>query len=173
MKILVLNGSPRPHGTTAGMIEAFQKGAEEAGHDVCVVNVAHMNVKGCLGCDYCRNQEKEKCVQQDEMQSLYPEFLSADMIVFASPIYYFTMSAQLQAVIQRTYAIDIPKNVKMTVLILASGDSFVYGPAITQYYHSIVEYWGVKNMGIFTVTEKQSKTDEKRQEICEFARSLV
>ena len=106
------------------------------------------------------------------MQALYPEFLSTDLVVFASPIYSFTLSAQLQAVIHRTYAFGIPKNVKQTALILSSGDAFVYGPAITQYYQSIVEYWGVKNAGIFTANGDKNKSEEKRQELYTFGKNL-
>ena len=106
------------------------------------------------------------------MQAIYPEILSADIIVFASPIYYFTLSAQLQAVIHRTYSIDIPKNVKKVALIMSSGSAYVYGPAITQYYQSIVEYWGVENAGIYTANGKQNKSEEKRQELYRFGKSL-
>ena len=106
------------------------------------------------------------------MKAIYPEILSADMVVFASPIYYFTLSAQLQAVIHRTYAIDIPGNVKKTALILSSGDKYVYGPAIAQYYQSIVEYWGVENAGIFTANGKQNKSQKKRDELYRFGKSL-
>ena len=94
------------------------------------------------------------------------------MVVFASPIYYFTLSAQLQAAIHRTYSIDIPKNVKKVALIMSSGSPFVYGPAIAQYYQSIVEYWGVENAGIFTANGKQNKSEEKRNELYRFGRSL-
>ena len=128
MKILVLNGSPRPNGATADMVVAFAKGASEAGHTVSVVPVARRNVKGCLGCEYCHGKGGGNCVQKDDLQELYPEFLSSDMVVFASPIYYFTLSAQLQAVIHRTYAFGIPRNVKQTALILSSGDAGVYEP---------------------------------------------
>ena len=78
----------------------------------------------------------------------------------------------LQAVIHRTYAFGIPKNVKQTALILSSGDAFVYGPAITQYYQSIVEYWGVKNAGIFTANGEKNKSEEKRQELYAFGKAL-
>ena len=172
MKILVLNGSPHLNGATSDMVNAFAAGAREAGNQVVCLNVARKNIHGCLGCEYCREKESGICVQKDEMQAIYPEILSADMVVFASPIYYFTLSAQLQAAIHRTYAIDIPRNVKKTALILSSGNAFVYGPAITQYYQSIVEYWGVENAGIFTANGKQNNSEEKRSELYRFGKSL-
>ncbi len=172
MKILVLNGSPHINGATSDMVKAFADGAGEAGHEVHVINVAHKNVHGCLGCEYCREKERGVCVQKDDMQEIYPEILTADMVVFASPIYYFTLSSQLQAVIHRTYAIDIPKNVKKTALIMSSGSRFVYGAAITEYFQGIVEYWGVENMGIFTANGKENHSEEKRRQLYAFGKSL-
>ena len=172
MKIVVLNGSPHIDGATSDMVKAFMKGAQEKGHELVIFNAAHMNIRGCLGCEYCRNKGKGVCVQKDDMHKIYPEILSADMVVFASPIYYFTLSAQLQAVIHRTYAIDIPKKVKKVALILSSGSKFVYGPAITQYYQSIVEYWGVENAGIFTANGRQNRSAKKRKELYNFAKNL-
>ena len=172
MKILVLNGSPHLDGATSDMVNAFTKGAQEAGHEIVSINVAHKNIRGCMACEYCRRQEKGVCAQRDDMQAIYPEILSSDMVVFASPIYYFTLSAQLQAAIQRTYAIDIPKKVKKVALILSSGSKFVYGPAITAYYQSVVEYWGVENAGIFTANGRQNKSEKKRKELYRFGKSL-
>ena len=172
MKILILNGSPHIHGATSDMVDAFIKGAEEAGHSIVNINVAHKNIKGCMGCEYCRENGNGVCIQKDDMQSIYPEILGADMIVFASPIYYFTLSAQLQAVIHRTYSIDIPKNVKKTALIMSSGSAYVYGPAIAQYYQSIVEYWGVENAGIFTANSDQNFSQQKREELYNFAKMV-
>lgn len=172
MKILVLNGSPHLGGATSDMVGAFTRGAQGAGHEVVSVNVAHKSIRGCLACEYCREKEKGVCCQKDDMQEIYPEILSSDMVVFASPIYYFTLSAQLQAAIHRTYSIDIPKNVKKVALIMSSGSPFVYGPAIAQYYQSIVEYWGVENAGIFTANGKQNHSEEKRGELYRFGKSL-
>ena len=172
MKILVLNGSPHLNGSTSDMVNAFAQGAKEAGHEVEIINVAHKNIHGCMACEYCREKELGICCQKDDMQSIYPEILSSDMVVFASPIYYFTLSAQLQAAIHRTYSIDIPKNIKKVALIMSSGSPFVYGPAITQYYQSIVEYWGVENAGIFTANGEQNKSREKRDEFYGFGKSL-
>ncbi len=87
MNILALNGSPHLNGNTADMIVGFKAGAEAAGHTVLVENVAHMNIKGCMACEYCREKEKGVCVQKDDMQKIYTEILAADMVVFASPIY--------------------------------------------------------------------------------------
>jgi multimeric flavodoxin WrbA len=172
MKILVLNGSPHLNGATSDMVNAFAQGARETGHEVETINVAHKNIHGCMGCEYCREKEQGICCQKDDMQEIYPEILSSDMVVFASPIYYFTLSAQLQAAIHRTYSIDIPKNVKKVALIMSSGSPFVYGPAIAQYYQSIVEYWGVENAGIFTANGEQNKSREKRDELYGFGKSL-
>ena len=68
--------------------------------------------------------------------------------------------------------IDIPKNVKKVALIMSSGSAYVYGPAIAQYYQSIVEYWGVKNAGIFTANGEKNKSEEKRQELYAFGKAL-
>jgi multimeric flavodoxin WrbA len=172
VKILILNGSPHLDGPTSDMARAFAEGAKEAGHEVASVNVAHKNIRGCMACEYCRNKEKGICAQKDDMLEIYPAILSSDMIVFASPIYYFTLSAQLQAVIHRTYSIDVPKNVKKVALIMSSGSKFVYGAAITEYFQSIVEYWGVENAGIFTANGKQNKSEEKRAELYQFGKRL-
>jgi multimeric flavodoxin WrbA len=172
MKILVLNGSPRLHGNTMHMVEAFKAGAEDAGHTVQVKNVAHMNIHGCMACEHCHTKEQGVCVQKDDMQKLYPDILSADMLVFASPIYYFTLSAQLQSAIHRTYAIGIPQNIKKAALIMSSGSAYVYGPAIAQYYQSIVEYWKVENTGIYTSNGNANHSKEKWDELYQFGKSL-
>lgn len=89
MKILILNGSPRAKGNTAAMVAAFQKWAEEAGNKVTVVPVAKKKIAGCIGFEYCHTKGDGKCVQKDDMQEIYPMMKEADMIVLASPIYYY------------------------------------------------------------------------------------
>lgn len=174
MKILVLNGSPRLNGNTAHLIDGFRTGAWEAGHTVLVENVAHMDIKGCMGCEYCHpaGEISRPCIYDDDMQRIYDEILSSDMIVFASPVYYFTLSAQMQAVIHRTYAIGIPENIKKTALVLSSEAEYVYGPAIAQYYSAIVEYWKTENKGIFTAAGEKNKSEEKWDELYKFGKSL-
>lgn len=121
MKILILNGSPRPKGNTAAMIQAYRTGAESAGHSVTVFDVCRMNIRGCLACEYCHTKAFRTCVQQDDMQTIYPILDGADMIVLASPIYYHGFSGQLQCAINRIYAPGYPKNLKKAALLLSSG----------------------------------------------------
>lgn len=105
MKILVLNGSPRRNGNTVRLVSAFCKGATEAGNNVHIVNVASQKIHGCIACEYCHGAGNGTCVQQDDMQALYPLIREADMLVLASPIYYYTMTGQLISVLDRTYAL--------------------------------------------------------------------
>ncbi len=101
MKILVLNGSPRKNGNTAALVEAFREGAESAGHEVKIWNVGSMKINGCLGCEYCHGAGAGKCVQNDDMQQIYPDMADAEMVVWASPIYYWSLSGQMQSCITR------------------------------------------------------------------------
>ena len=87
MNILILNGSPRPAGNTAKMIEAFTEGAERAGHGVTRVDVCRKRIAGCLACEYCHTKGNGVCIQQDDMREIYALLQAADMLVLASPIY--------------------------------------------------------------------------------------
>lgn len=172
MKILVLNGSPRPNGNTAAMVEAFVKGASENGHNIIVVPVCQKKIAGCLACEYCHTKGEGKCVQKDDMQEVYPVLAEAEMIVLASPIYYHSFTGQLQCAINRIYALDKPKKLKKAALILSSGDNKVYDGAIYEYQNSFLNYLKLENMGIFTAHGKQNKSEEKLNELYEFGRSL-
>lgn len=112
MKILVLNGSPRPNGNTAAMVNAFIEGAGENGNDITVVPVCSRHIAGCLACEYCHTKGNGTCIQQDDMQEVYPVLDAAEMIVLASPVYYHSFTGQLQCAINRIYALDKPKHLK-------------------------------------------------------------
>ena len=173
MNILVLNGSPRQNGNTVAMVDAFAEGASENGHHVTVVPVCRMNIAGCLACEYCHTKGNGKCVQQDDMQEIYPILEQAEMIVLASPIYYHSFTGQLQCAVNRIYAPDKPKNLKKAALILSSGDDKVYDGAIYEYQNSFLNYLKLENMGVFTAHGKQNKSEEKLDELREFGRSIL
>ena len=80
MRILVLNGSPRPNGSTKGMVEAFREGAVTAGHQVDVVDVCRLKIGGCLACEYCHTKGHGSCVQKDDMQEVYALLKEAEML---------------------------------------------------------------------------------------------
>ena len=160
MKIIVLNGSPRPEGNTAAMIRAYSAGAESAGHTVTVFDVCRMNIRGCRACEYCHTKSLRTCVQQDDMQKVYPVLDDADMIILASPIYYHGFSGQLQCAINRIYAQGYPKKLRKAALLLSSGDKDVYDGAVFAYQNSFIEYLHLEDMGIFTAAGSENKSEE-------------
>ena len=105
MNILVLNGSPRPKGNTKQMVNAFEEGAESAGHKVYVVDVCKKKIAGCLACEYCHTKGNGQCVQKDDMTIVNEATEWADVIVFASPMFFGTVTAQLKTVLDRWYAL--------------------------------------------------------------------
>ena len=129
MKIAIFNGSPRKQNTSA-MVQAFIEGAEAAGHEAEELQVGKMNIGGCLGCEYCHTKGDGKCIRKDDLEQIMPAYLEADMVVFASPIYYFTMTAQMEAAIQRVYCIGKPAKAKKAALLLSSGSPGVYDGVI-------------------------------------------
>ena len=172
MKILILNVSPRPDGKTTGMIGAFLEGTKDNGHEITVVSVCQKKIAGCLACEYCHTKGNGKCVQQDDMQEVYPLLDEAEMIILASPIYYHSFTGQLQCAINRIYALDKPRNLKKAALFLSSGSDNVFGGAIYEYENSFLDYLELENMGIFTAFDKQNKSEEKMRELFDFGRGL-
>ena len=167
MKILVLNGSPRRNGNTAAHIAAFVEGAQAAGNDVTVFEVCEKQIAGCRGCEYCHTKGNGACVQKDDMQELYDLLADTEMLVLASPIYYFGLSAQLQAAIHRTYAIGIPARLRKAALLLSSGSDDVYEGAIYE-YEKLCDWMKLEDVGILTAHGAENKSNAKLEE----ARSL-
>jgi len=125
MKVLVITGSPHKNGTSAVLAQQFIKGAEEAGHEVCRFDSAFMNVHSCIACEKCHNTDTG-CAFKDDMEKINPELLSADVIVFVSPIYYYGMCSQIRAVIDRFYANDASLHGnKKTALMLTMADDVI------------------------------------------------
>ena len=171
MKVVVLSGSPRVDGNTAAMVEAFVKGAREAGHDVTVVPVGTMQISGCRSCGWCRGAGNGACVQQDDMQKIYPVVKDAEAIVFASPVYYFTMSAQIQSALQRFYVWGKHPTMKKGVLLLSSYSPNVYEGCVGQ-YHGILRFFGAADCGIVTSDNTTNKTEAKLNECYELGKGL-
>jgi multimeric flavodoxin WrbA len=100
MNILILSGSPRKGGNTDLLVEAFVKGVSQK-HHVEVVSVRDYKVNPCMGCNACFKSKDHTCVQKDDMPLVYEKMSQANMLVIASPVYFYGLSAQLKAVIDR------------------------------------------------------------------------
>ena len=99
-KVLVLSSSPRKGGNSDLLCDAFAKGAKEAGHKVTKIRVADKKIGYCMGCYSC--QKTGKCAIQDDAKEVLDAMKDADVIVFASPVYFYSVCAQLKALIDRS-----------------------------------------------------------------------
>jgi len=102
MKIVAFLGSPRMHGNTDLLLEEALKPAREAGHDITQFKLNLMNIKPCQNCGGC--EKTGICIVNDGMQEVYDAIRTADRIVLASPIFFFALSAQVKAMIDRCQA---------------------------------------------------------------------
>lgn len=100
-QVLILSGSPRKGGNSDILCDAFAKGAAEAGHQVEKLRVAEKRVHPCSACYHCRDHGGE-CVYRDDMAVILQKMIDADVLVLASPVYFYSMDAQLKALIDRT-----------------------------------------------------------------------
>ena len=102
-RILIIKGSPRANGNSSVLADEVAEGAREKGATAEIVFLHGLDIRPCRGCDNCR--KAHACVIKDDMQALYQKVLEADAVVLASPIYWFTYSAQLKICIDRWYGL--------------------------------------------------------------------
>ena len=157
-KILIVQGG-RQKGNTAQLVSHFVKGAEERGHSVEVISLLKNEVKGCLGCNACRYGKP--CVQKDAFNYFVPKIKDADCIVFASPLYFWTVSSRIKAFIERFYCIAEEDSnpplgryekypVKDCALLMTSADDFfwTFEQAVSYYQFTMVNYIGFRDRGM-------------------------
>jgi multimeric flavodoxin WrbA len=125
--VLVLKGSPREKGNSSLLADQVAAGAGAVGARVESFVLQNMNIQPCNACDACQGTEDAECIIEDDMQTLYPRLREADAIVIASPIYWFTMSAQTKLCIDRWYALEGPQGNalagKQIGIVLTYGDT--------------------------------------------------
>jgi len=148
MKILVLQGSPNANGSTALLAREFAGGAREAGHDVDIVDVASLDIAPCTGCVACGYGGP--CAQYDDFDELREQILAADMLVFATPLYYYGMTAQLKAVVDRFCSANpriSGKRLKSALLAVAWNDDSWTFDALEAHYDTLVRYLNLRDCG--------------------------
>ncbi len=157
-KILIAQGGGRPNGNTSQLARAFMSGVAEAGHAVELVSLDRPPVNGCLGCNACRYQKP--CVQKDGFNAIRSKIESADCLVFASPLFFWTISARLKSFVERFYCLaaedpDPPLGryekypALDCALLMTSADNFfwTFSQAVAWYRFAIVNYIGFRDLG--------------------------
>lgn len=136
-KILLIQSAALQGGNTDRLADAFRRGAEEAGNTVVKFSLGEMTVNGCLGCNACL-RTGGKCVQQDDMQRIYPHFDDCDVICAATPIYCYSITARLKAFFERLYAagmgsapLTVPRKGSILLCTAAEGGERVFSQAVT------------------------------------------
>ena len=119
MRVFSVLASPRIKGNTSVVLKRFLEGVREnhSGVEEYTAILHEKSIKPCMACDNCKTGPKV-CVISDDMQQLYREVEAADVIVLATPIYWWNMTAQLKTFIDRLYAMDFEKSFKGKRLVL-------------------------------------------------------
>ena len=146
--ILILNGGPRKNGSTASLVKAFTEGAIASGNEVREAYIQGMGVKNCLGCDSCMKTHAG-CVQKDEgMAKIYEDLDWCDTLVFASPVYFGYLTAQLKAVIDRMWAwFNLPDHftAKRRTVLISTARGTDYSLILQQY--GVYSLFGWEDLG--------------------------
>lgn len=98
-KVLIISASPRKNGNSDLLCESFKQGALDAGHEVTKIRLQEKKINYCLACYGCRGTKK--CVLNDDMEEIIAQLIASDVIVLATPVYFYSMNAQLKAMIDR------------------------------------------------------------------------
>lgn len=160
-KVLILSGSPRKNGNSDILCDEFMKGAVDSGNSVEKIRVAEQNISYCKGCYACSNTGS--CIIKDDMAQILQKMIDADVIVFASPVYFYSIDAQLKALIDRTVARWLEIKNKEFYYIMTAADeereSMNTTLACFRGYADCVE--GAKEMGIIYGTGAFEKGEIK------------
>ena len=148
MKIAVICGSPNHGGTTSRLADEFIRGAVEAGHEVEKFDLSELELNLCRSCDACA--KTGKCVFDDGMSVIQPAIIAADAVVMVSPLYYYGITANLKAVIDRfrPFNTQLLRMRKKAALISACEDGRMWAMnSLTSLFDAMCKYLGWKQCG--------------------------
>jgi len=152
MKLTIFNGSPRKNGNTAAMTSSLAEKMRAESAEVVEHFLYHMNIKGCMNCGVCRTESGlGKCAIKDDVPELLDEFLSSDLIIFASPVYMWHLTASLNAFIERLHSLcrhDAPvvnkmKGKRVAIAMTMGDDEYVASDIV----NSLIMFLGYFEMG--------------------------
>lgn len=99
-KVIIISSSPRRGGNSDTLCDRFLQGAQESGHTAEKIFLRDHSIGYCVGCGYCF--DNHKCSRKDDMAAILDKLVDADVIVFATPVYFYSMDAQMKTFIDRT-----------------------------------------------------------------------
>ena len=172
-RITVLVGSTRKNGNTALLAKAFCKGAA-AKHTVTVLSVADLHIIPCTGCNACYHSAGQRCCIQDDMTDVYAQLALSDVIILASPVYFYGLSARLKALIDRLHAPirnTFPTKKLGLLLVGASDLPDLFDPILLQ-YRMTLRYFNLTSIGTVLVPGVTKPGDVLRTDALEQAYAL-
>lgn len=146
--IVILVGSIRINGNTARLAQSFAKGAAK-NNNVEIVPVVDYNVNPCIGCNSCFVREGNKCFQDDDMVKIYEKLRNADIVVIASPVYFYGISAQQKAIVDRLHTpMRNTFHIKKLGLLLAGAVQLpnLFDPILMQ-YQMVLDFFELESIG--------------------------
>lgn len=165
--ILVLTGSPRKDGNSDLLADAFIKGAEEAGHHVTVYPAGRKHIKGCLACNKCYAKENNACIVADDFNELAELYQHSDVIVYATPLYWYSFPAQLKAAMDKMYAlarVNCEMALKESILLACCEDTDPHAfDGMLQSYKLIAGYRKWQDIGQVLVFDVNDPGDILKQ----------
>lgn len=160
--ILILTGSPRKSGNSYLLADAFARGAAESGHKIIKYDTANHRIQGCRDCKQCYKADKA-CVFDDDFNELAVLIEEADVLVFATPLYWYTFPGQLKSAIDRMISLamaDRLRHIKESALLAcAATEDIADFDALVKTYESITNYLHWTDVGQLLVTEVYETTD--------------
>lgn len=164
-RIVVLVGSMRRGGNTDLLARAFAEGAGKK-HEVELVSVADYKVDPCLGCNACFVREGNRCVQRDDMDAIYEKLMTADLLVIASPVYFYGLSAELKAIIDRLHTPmrnRFPIK-KLALLLVGAAELPELFDAILLQYRLVRNFFHLEDAGVVLVRGCAEKGEVRQTE---------
>ena len=137
---VILKASPRKRSNSSLLADELAAGFRETGGETKDFPLQEMNIQPCNGCDACQGPKAKGCTVKDDMQLIYPVIRQASVVVLATPVYWFTFSAQLKVAIDRFYALESPQGHglkgKTMVLLMVYGDVDPYTAGAVNAIHT-------------------------------------
>jgi multimeric flavodoxin WrbA len=187
MKITTLLGSAKKKGNTATVLGWVEAELQEAGHTVERVYLNNKSINGCMGCAKCREHaDKIACIQKDDAQEIMETMMASDVVLYASPLYFWGFTAQIKALIDRGYALvtnyhqpnqtSLMKGKRVGLLATGGGSFENNAESMFTAFDRIVGFLMAEKAGELYVggcTTPADLTDETREKAIELAKSLI